>query len=50
MKNKDLVEIILAIIIVLLFSWIFYEVGYLQGEKDSIEWTYEKLEQYRNNN
>jgi hypothetical protein len=43
MKNKDIVEIILGIIIVVVFSWVFYQVGYLQAEKDSVEWVEDKI-------
>ena len=43
MKNKDFIEIILGLIIVIVFSFIFYNIGYLQGQKESTKWVEDKI-------
>jgi len=41
--NRDLVEIILGIGIVIVFSFISYKMGYLKGEKDTLTWVEQQL-------
>lgn len=49
-SNRNLIEIIIAFALVIVLSFGFYKIGYLQAEKEAIEWAEDKLIRMKNIN
>ena len=47
MENRNLKEITIAFVLIIILSFTFYQIGYLAAEKENIEYTKSKLKRMK---